>query len=146
MPLADVQAGLPPKRCVGSVTRVKKGWKRMAVVLLVEDEADIRELIEDAFSEAGVSVQSAESDRAAYDVLEREARSFSVLVTDINLGVGTTGFDVARRARQLNPKIEVVYITGDAAHIDKFGVPGAEMFPKPFSPVELAERIAEKLN
>jgi DNA-binding response OmpR family regulator len=118
----------------------------MATVLLVEDEADVRGLIEEAFAEAGLKVLSAVSDREAYDVLEREARALEVLVADINLGVGTTGFDVARRARQLNPRIKVIYITGHAAHLNRFGVPDAEMFPKPFSPAELAERVREKLH
>lgn len=118
----------------------------MATVLLVEDEAEVRKLIEEAFAEAGLSVASAKNDRVAYDLLEREARSFAVLVADINLGAGTTGFDVARRARQLNPALKVIYITGHAARLDQFGVPDAEMFPKPFSAVELADRVREKLN
>ncbi|MDB5443590.1 MAG: hypothetical protein JWP73_1966, partial [Phenylobacterium sp.] len=69
----------------------------MTAVLLVEDEADIAELITEALQAAGLEVRGAVSDEAAYEALEREAGRFAVLVTDINLGVGTTGFDVARR-------------------------------------------------
>jgi DNA-binding response OmpR family regulator len=115
----------------------------MAKVLLVEDEADVRELIEDAFEARGLDVKSVANDRDAYRILEQEARSFPVLVADINLGEGTTGFDVARRARQLNPEMRVIYITGHAAHLSKFGVEGGEMFPKPFRPAELAERVVQ---
>jgi DNA-binding NtrC family response regulator len=118
----------------------------MGTVLLVEDEADVRELIEDAFADVGLTVRSAGTDRAAYDLLDREAQNISVLVTDINLGLGTTGFDVARRARQLNPDMKVIYITGHAAHLGKFGVEDADMFPKPFDPAELAERVQDKLR
>jgi DNA-binding response OmpR family regulator len=118
----------------------------MAKVLLVEDEADVRELIEDAFDDFGIGVRSAASDVAAYGILEAEAREFALLVADINLGEGTTGFDVARRARQLNPEMRVIYITGHAAHLSKFGVDGAEMFPKPFNPRELAERVVSVLD
>jgi len=110
----------------------------MPAILLVEDEADVRELIEEAFEDEGLSVRSADSDEAAYELLEAEARRFDLLIADINLGVGTTGFDVARRARQLNPKIAVIYITGHAAHLGKFGVEGGQMYPKPFNPSELA--------
>ena len=117
----------------------------MADVLLVEDEAEIRELIEDAFEDRGLRVRSADSDRAAYAILDREARSFDVLVTDVDLGVGTTGFDVARRARQLHPAIHVIYITGLTAQLPRFGVPGGEMFPKPFNPAELADRVTRAL-
>lgn len=117
----------------------------MAEVLLVEDDSEIRELIEDAFEDRGLKVRSADSDRAAYEILEGEARSFGVLVTDINLGVGTTGFDVARRARQLHPAIHVIYITGLTAQLSRFGVEGGEIFPKPFNPGELADRVAAAL-
>lgn len=115
----------------------------MTTVLLVEDEKDVRELIEEAFAEHGLDVLSAETDQRAYDLLAADAKRFAVLVADINLGAGTTGFDVARRARQLNRALKVIYITGHAAHLGRFGVDGAVMFPKPFNPHELAEKVEE---
>jgi CheY-like chemotaxis protein len=115
----------------------------MTTVLLVEDEADVREVIEEAFAERELAVLSATTDVEAYKLLAEDARRFAVLVADINLGAGTTGFDVARRARSLNPKLEVIYITGHAAHLGRFGVDRAVMFPKPFNPHELAEQVVE---
>lgn len=115
----------------------------MSTVLVVEDESDVLEIVQDALERRGFTVRTAETDESAYAILEREARSFQVLIADINLGVGTTGFDVARRARQLHPDLQVVYITGHAAHLDRFGVPDAVMFPKPFYPDELAERVVD---
>jgi DNA-binding response OmpR family regulator len=113
----------------------------MEQVLLVEDDADIRELIEDAFEDRGLTVRSAGSDQAAYALLEAEPRSFKMLVADINLGEGADGFDVARRARRLNPDLKVIYITGHAAQFGKYTVEGGEIFPKPFNPTELADRV-----
>lgn len=113
----------------------------MTKVLLVEDEADVRELIVEAFAEYALDVRCAENDQRAYELLQEGARDFSVLVADINLGAGTTGFDVARKARQLNRDLKVIYITGHAAHLNRFGVDGAVMFPKPFNPHELAQQI-----
>lgn len=115
----------------------------MSTVLVVEDESDVLEIVQDALERRGFMVRTAETDEHAYAILEKEARSFQVLIADINLGVGTTGFDVARRARQLHPDLQVVYITGHAAHLDRFGVPDAVMFPKPFYPDELAERVVD---
>jgi DNA-binding response OmpR family regulator len=115
----------------------------MASILVVEDEAEVAELVRDALIEAGFEVKVALSDKAAYRVLQREARSFSALIADINLGEGVTGFDIARRARQLHPGLKVVYITGHAAHLDRFGVDGAVMFPKPFNPTELAHQVID---
>ena len=118
----------------------------MGQILLVEDEIFIAEMIQDALEERGLRVKSAHTDRGAYDLLEGEARSFTLLIADINLGRGAEGFDVARRARELHPDLKVVYITGHAGHLQKQGVEGSLMFPKPFYPDELAERVVGLLE
>jgi DNA-binding response OmpR family regulator len=118
----------------------------MAYVLVVEDETDVLEVVQEALERKGLQVRTAASDRQAFSLLDGEARSFEMLIADINLGEGVTGFDVARRARQLNPELKVIYITGHAAHMDKFGVPDAVMFPKPFYADELADRVVDLLE
>jgi DNA-binding response OmpR family regulator len=111
-------------------------------VLVVEDEPEIADLVEDALVEAGFNVTIAHDDRTAFRTLEREPRSFAAIVTDINLGAGVTGFDIARRARLLNDEIQVIYISGQGPHSDQFSVEAALMIDKPFRPRELAEQIA----
>lgn len=113
----------------------------MPNVLLVEDEADVAELVEEALVDAGLDVTVALGDQAAFRALDSEPRTFAAIVTDINLGVGVTGFDVAREARRRNKAIKVVYITGHAAHLSRFGVDDALMFPKPFDAGELADQV-----
>lgn len=113
----------------------------MSAVLVVEDEPEVLEIVQDALERRGVRVRTAGNDKSAFSILEADARAIDLLIADINLGEGVTGFDVARRARQLRPNLKVVYITGHAAHLDKFGVPDAVMFPKPFYPDELAETV-----
>lgn len=65
------------------------------------------------------------------------------LVADVDLGMGATGFEVARKARALNPNLDVIYITGQDTEVAKFGVDGGETFAKPFSPRERASRVLE---
>jgi len=113
----------------------------MVQVLLVEDEPEVAELTRDALADAGFSVIVANDDRSAYRALEGEPRSFAALVTDINLGAGLTGFDIARRARELNREIKVIYISGQGPHPGRFSVADALMVTKPFAPRELAEQI-----
>jgi hypothetical protein len=38
------------------------------------------------------------------------------MITNISLGVGADGWDVARRARELTPELPVVYMSGASAH------------------------------
>ena len=80
----------------------------MVSVLLVEDEPQVAALACDALTDAGFSVTVAHDDAAACRTLAREARSFAAVVTDINLGAGVTGFDIARLARQLNGAIQAL--------------------------------------
>ncbi len=118
----------------------------MAVVLVVEDDRDVCELVRDELQARGLQVQSAASDTAAYRLLDAGATGIDLLIADINLGAGTTGFDVSRHARRLNPAIKVLYITGLSAQLERFGVEGAGIFPKPFMPRELADRAVAMLG
>jgi DNA-binding response OmpR family regulator len=113
----------------------------MPTVLLVEDDAAIRKLIEEALAERGLRVRAAADGRAAQRVLEREAGQIGVLIADVHLGASATGFDVAQRARQLNPRIEVVYITGRSLDVDRFGVCGGVLMPKPFDIANLGDVV-----
>jgi DNA-binding response OmpR family regulator len=105
----------------------------MPVILVVEDDPDVLNLIETALLEQGAEVRTAGDDKAAYRILDREAAQIAVVATDIVLGAGTTGFDVARRAKRLNPRMEVIYITGHCLKMDSLGVEGGVIFPKPFN-------------
>lgn len=112
----------------------------MAQVLLVEDEPLVSDVVQAALENEGFAVATAQTDSEAYRRLEQEPRSFAALVTDINLGCTTTGFEVAERARALNPDIKVVYMTGLPSNIYAAEVE-ALMFPKPFDPWELARQL-----
>lgn len=118
----------------------------MGQILLVEDETLIAEMLQEALEDRGLHVTSTDCGRKAYDILEGEARSFSVLVADVHLGPGASGFDVARRARELHPELKVVYITGHAAHMHRHAVDGAVMLPKPFYPDELVDQVEALLQ
>ena len=109
-----------------------------ARVLVVEDEPEVCDLIKQQLADEGFDVVCACNDDMAYDRLSREARTFKALIVDINLGKGTTGFDVARHARRLNPSVPVVYVTGgDPESVETHGVDGAALVLKPFDRQDL---------
>lgn len=113
----------------------------MASILVVEDEILIAETVREALRDIGHDVVTAASAPEAYAQLAREPRSFAAVVTDIDLGPGGGGFDVARQARALHPRIQVAYMTANTAHIGDVECDRSLLFPKPFDVRDLAEQI-----
>lgn len=115
-------------------------------VLLVDDEVLVQDLVQEALEEAGYEVIAASTGAEALTELQRE-RHFVGLVTDINLGVPPMGWDVASRARGVNPMIAVVYMTGDSAHDwSARGVPLSTVVSKPFAVSQVVVALATQLN
>jgi len=116
-------------------------------VLVAEDEALLRDLIEAALVEAGFAVVIADSGTAAMQHLKDGLERFSALVTDIRIGAGPDGWEVAVAARESNPALPVVYMSGDSAsQWPSKGVPGSVMISKPFVLAQLVTALATLLN
>jgi FixJ family two-component response regulator len=65
------------------------------------------------------------------------------LVTDIRLPGESDGWDLARRARELNAQLPVVYVTGDsAADWSVKGVPNSVVIQKPYAAIQLVTAVA----
>ena len=119
------------------------------VVFVVEDEVLIHELLVQPLEEAGYSVLVAKSGTEALTVLDGDhAATMRALVTDVNLGGGQpSGWEVARRAREVHPDLPVVYITGDSAHEwPSHGVPNSLLITKPFAPAQVVTAVSQLIN
>ena len=116
------------------------------LVLLVDDEVMINDLVAEAMSDAGYEIQAAHDGASALLLLDGD-RPFRAVVTDVNLGPGPTGWDVARRAREIDPQIPVVYVSGaDAQDWGARGVPGSTVITKPFAPAQIVTAVSELMN
>ncbi len=80
------------------------------LLLLVEDDDAVRHTVEDALREGGFELEIANSGGKALGILESHRDTLRGLVTDISLGSGPDGWEVARRGRKLIPTLPVVYI------------------------------------
>jgi len=78
-------------------------------LLLVDDEPAVREVYGDALRVAGHQVVTAIHGEEALSRFG--SGSFDLVVTDLSLG-GMSGFEVARRVKQLNPSVPVILLTG----------------------------------
>ena len=117
------------------------------LLLLVEDEALIRVNLQEELDEAGFALVVAANGKQAMAELEADATRFCGVLTDIRLGSGPNGWEIARRARELVPNVPVVYISGDSAHEwDSRGVPNSVMVTKPFVTVQINTALSNLLN
>ncbi len=116
-------------------------------ILLVEDEAPIRETLREFFLSKDFVVSVASNGDQARELLRSEP-TFDLVITDLKLPVGS-GVDVLRQARAKNPSGYVVFMTGFASlesAIEAVRLGAFEYLVKPFSLGELdltLERIAE---
>jgi signal transduction histidine kinase len=117
-------------------------------ILVVEDEAAVRELAVTSLKELGYRVLSAGDGAGALQALARNT-AIDLLFTDIGLPGGMTGRQLAEAARARRPDLKVVYTTGYARNAIVHGGlldPGQELLPKPFSYAALAAKIRAMLD
>ena len=117
------------------------------LLLLVEDEPLIQLAADDALKAGGYSVVTASDGAEAIAVLDSRHDELFGVVTDIRLGTGPNGWDVARHARELKPALPVVYVTGDSAHEWPIhGVPKSVLVQKPYASAQLLTAISTLLT
>jgi len=117
-------------------------------VLAVDDDALVLDLLQSALEDGGFQVITALGGDDAMAALEmNRARDICALVTDVNLGRGKSGWEVGQRARELNPGLPVVYISGDSAHDwTARGVPRSVLVQKPFASAQIVTAVAGLIN
>ncbi len=112
-------------------------------ILVVEDEADIRELVRYNLEQEGFAIVEAADGETALGLVRSERPA--LLVLDLMLP-GTNGLEVCRLLRQGEgtARLPILMLTARATEVDK--VLGLEMgaddyVTKPFSPRELVARV-----
>jgi len=110
-------------------------------ILVVEDEFLIAEWIAEALGDQGFEVQTASN---AVDALRHLVSStVDVLFTDVNLPGNMEGTALARCARELLPRLPVIYTSARVAALaPEVCVPGAVFVPKPYRAEVLGQLIA----
>lgn len=116
------------------------------LVLLVQDEALIAIVVQEMLTSNGIGVVLAgDAHRALYE-LARNLQRFDILLTDVKLGDGPDGWELARLARDIAPTLPVIYQTrNSASRWETEGVPASALLPKPYSEAQLISAIASQL-
>lgn len=117
-----------------------------ATVLLVEDEPLIQIEVEAALVEAGFDVLLASSAAEALPHFDA-ADQIRAMITDIDLGGGPTGWDIARQARERIPALPVIYVSAmSSADWTSQGVPNSVMIAKPFASAQIVVALSTQIN
>ncbi len=119
---------------------------KLPTILLVEDEPLIRTSISIALEEAGYGLLESDNGATAIAAID-DNDALRGIITDIRLGSGPNGWEVARHARHRFPKLAVVYMTGDsAADWAAEGVPNSVLVQKPFAFGQVVTAVLSLLN
>ncbi|WP_439631931.1 response regulator [Gemmata sp.] len=114
-----------------------------ATVLVVDDEAAVRDFVRLALVHSGYAVRVAADARDALNVFAAHPGTFALVITDV-LMPGRTGAELAEDIRAAAPGVPVVFMSGYSGGTSRQPVtlpPGAVVLDKPFSVEKLVRTV-----
>jgi PAS domain S-box-containing protein len=126
---------------------VGKGEKG-EVILIVEDDKDLRAYVAEVLRGLGYSVLVAPHANAALSILQQSSTRIDLLLTDVVMP-GMNGRELGRRAQEIRPSLRVLYMTGYSrnavVHHGRLEE-GVELLQKPITQTHLATRVRDILD
>ena len=116
-------------------------------ILVVDDEADLRETLVRSFSREGHRVQAVADGQAALEKASREP--FDIVLLDVALGPGLDGTQVCRTLRERRNVVPVIMLTAldsEADAVSGLEAGADDYVTKPFGLAELRSRIRAVLR
>jgi DNA-binding response OmpR family regulator len=118
------------------------------VILIVEDDQDLRFYLADVLRTLGYLVVTAANGEAALSLLDEPARRIDLLLTDVVMP-GMNGRELGHRALALRPTLRVLYMSGYSrnavVHHGRLDE-GVELLQKPITQTHLAARVRDLLD
>jgi CheY-like chemotaxis protein len=118
-------------------------------ILLVEDEAALRNSMCKILKRQGYQVLEAANGVEALDLWSAHGRSVALLLTDLVMPGGLNGQELARQLQAKQPALKVVFCSGYSIEIAgrEISLRHGEIFlPKPFTPDQLLKSIRHCLD
>ncbi len=114
-------------------------------ILIVEDESDIREILQFNLESEGFTVESAES---AEEAMEKLRPEHELILLDVMMA-GISGYKMAEKLRKSGNEIPIIFLTAKNTEHDMltgFSLGGDDYMTKPFSVKEVVARIKSVLK
>ena len=120
-----------------------------ATVLVVEDEAGVREIACAILADLGYQVLEAADGEEGLRVFGANAASVGLLLTDVVLPGKVRGRELSERVRAIRPEVKVLFMSGytenSIVHHGRLDN-GVHLIGKPFKREHLARKVAEALG
>jgi CheY-like chemotaxis protein len=117
-------------------------------ILLVEDEAVVRDLVCEILRESGYVVLSANSGTDAMKITAEHIKSIDLLITDVVMPE-MSGPELANTLRRARGEMRILYMSGytDDAVLVRQGLPENSAFiRKPYTPQQFLQKVRESLD
>jgi len=142
---ARIESAPPARREEGAqIPRARPG----EVVLVVEDDDDVRDSTVALLEELGYSALAARDGVEALAQLRKNAR-IDILFTDVVLPQGMNGRMLSQETAALRPDLPVLFTTGYARNAiihDGRLDPGVQFIAKPYTQEEIAHKVRAVLD
>ena len=114
-------------------------------ILVAEDEAQVRKLVDRVLTQLGYRVLSAASGTEALELDASHQGPIHMLLTDMVMP-GMGGGELSRRIRERHPGMKVLLMSGYSEELVAAEHGDVPFLPKPFTPEELATKVREVLG
>jgi len=118
-------------------------------ILLVEDEAPLRELVQEILQKKGYHVLGASSGVEALAIWERHKNDIDLLLTDMMMPEGVSGRELAEQVLRDRADVKVIYSSGysmDVVGMESTLQDGTNFLQKPYDPETLALTVRNSLS
>jgi CheY-like chemotaxis protein len=113
----------------------------MEFVLIVEDDADVRQVMREMLTGSPYTILEAQTAAEALAVLRKVGADISVLITDVRMPGILDGLDLARMAQNSWPWVKVIVTTAFAESVAQRLPPNVRFLPKPWWPEEMLAHL-----
>ena len=115
-------------------------------ILIMEDDCNVAKGLKMTLTEAGYGVYVAGTGKMAMDAFRDE--HFDLLIADLRLP-DTNGMEIIRQVKELEPKTEVIAITGyptTAIAVEAMKLKVNDFLPKPFNEDQIKTAVSKALH
>ena len=138
-------------RCTGDAQSPHHGLHleptphRSVTILIVEDNDNLRNLLQRTLEGVGFSVFPAVDGAEALRWIEQHEGTIEIVVSDIVMPE-LNGLELSKRIRVTRPETKFLFITGFGNQFSELREYGANILEKPFLPSELVRKVEDILN